>query len=122
MAKIESPVKRWPGTVTLPDYLNWPQYLAWRDGVRAAREVLNRNKPGDAGPETQWTYDEDEYRHAFMGGVCGVVLEWNLSGLPSTMTPDTFPTRPYRSANNLFLWLTSEISKIVEDATNDDPK
>lgn len=120
---IESPVKRFPGSVALPDYLNYLQYRAWRDGVTAASAVINVNKPEGAGPETVWEYDVVEYRHAFMSGVCGVVEKWELTGLPAAMTPDLFPPKPERAATALFNWLVGEITKLVtDDVDGDDPK
>lgn len=119
---ITSPVKRFPGTVELPDYLNYPQYRAWQAAVVAARDARDRNRPADPAADATWEYDADEYRHAFLAGVCAVVAVWHLTGLPDAPTPDTFPVRPANASADLFDWLVREITLAASDVDGDDPK
>ncbi len=100
MPKLESPVKRWPGTVTLPEYLTWPQMEQWQAAAQEAE---------DATVMTQ-------QQLAWVRGICAVVSTWELTGLPSAMTPDTFPATPARSAVALMGWLIREISALFDEA------
>src|SRR5579859_3959016 len=119
---IHSPVKRWPGTVTLPAYLNYPQYRAWIDAARAARSLIEANKPENAAPDASWEYDRADYVHAWLPGIFAVVEAWRLAGLPETLSADTFPLAPEQPAEALFNWLVDGIRVLVSAVDGDDPK
>lgn len=111
------PVARWPGSVVLPDYLNFPQYVAWRDAAAAARAIV------DAAAETESKeYDQLEYRHAFLPGVLAVVSEWHLASLPEPLTPDNFPMLPEDDSGALFNWLVNSAGAVARGVDGDDPK
>lgn len=98
MSKVlQSPSKRWPGTITISDPLTMPQYLAWLDcNERAAGESIHR-KPG-----------------AFLPGVLACVEKWELGGgFPTSPTPDTFPASPAVAVVRLMSLLVGEIWGIV---------
>lgn len=101
---IQSPVKRWPGTVVLSDPLAFPQYMAWQEAVEKAQEII---KIGEA---TQADLD-----HALLPGVCACVEQWQLDGAGS-FTPENFPATPRRSSAALIAWLVREISALVTEA------
>jgi hypothetical protein len=94
---ITSPIKRWPGTVTLADPLTFPQYIRLKDALQEAEAQKN---------------DGDRYTSAVLLGVCACVEEWELAGL-GQLTPETFPATPRVSAGNLFNWLMSEIVALL---------
>lgn len=100
MPKLESPVKRWPGTVTLPEYLTWPQVEAWQTAADEATEATAL-----AARQLAW-----------VRGICAVVTHWELTALPPTMTPETFPATPPRSSVALMRWLMREINLMFDEA------
>lgn len=100
MPKITSPVKRWPGTVTLPDYLTWPQMRIWKTAADEASQAA----------------DLVEQRLAWVRGICQIVMAWELAGLPETLSPETFPATPPRSGVALMGWLIDGISALLDEA------
>lgn len=104
MAKvITSPVKKWPGTVTLVDPLTFPQLIAFEQASEAAKAVLAREG-------TQGEYDA-----AFIPGLLACVAVWELAGLPAIVTFETFPTRPRKASTQLMLWLAGEIGSYIRE-------
>lgn len=102
---ITSPVKRWPGTVTLAEPLTFPQFIAWKDAITGAPERAA---------------DYARYNAALLPGVCACVERWNLEGL-GPLSPETFPATPPADADRLLGWLTREINQIVLGADSTDP-
>jgi len=103
---ITSPVAKWPGIVTLYEPLNFPQYLAWKQGLDRAAEANGHDLLVAESGIT-------ENAVLILPGVCGCVQTWNLQGLPEIVTPETFPSTPVVASVQLVIWLVSEIRKIV---------
>ena len=99
---IDSPVKRWPGRVILPDYLTAPQDAAFEDALAEARNF---------DPETQGAH----YTNALIPGVLACVEKWELEGFPQPITADNFPKTPRQSFAELLAFLIREVTKIYED-------
>lgn len=106
---ISSPVKRFPGTVTLRDPLYYPQALAMRRAIEAAKS-LDPNSP------------MVDYNHAMLPGVIACVEEWNITGVEKHPTPDTFPVTPAQSAGQLAAWLIGEVANLYVESEDDVPK
>jgi hypothetical protein len=102
---ITSPVKRWPGTVTLADPLNAVQFIAWRNAMKGA--------PDPAA-------DYDLYCLALLPGVCACVERWDLEGL-GQLSPETFPYTPRSDADPLLGVLVRELRRIVQGIDAPDP-
>lgn len=96
---ITSPVKRFPGSVTLAYPIPFPAYLAWKDAINKASAVT----------------DNDTRSYIILPGVCACVEAWNIKGL-ANVTPDTFPAAPRVAADRLLGWLISEIVAVVTEA------
>jgi hypothetical protein len=125
MKTLTSPVKKWPGTIVLPDYLNMTQAIAWEDAIADARSLL---------PDIEFEYTEDnkidttkltpehfkylsvsqslKYAEKMLPGILACVSEWNLEGLDA----QNFPATPRQARIDLFIWLISEITKLYIDA------
>ena len=123
--KIESPVKRWPGTITLPEYLTIPQAMKWEECLAEARSIL---------PEVEFEFTEDgelditkikaehleyfsihdslKYQNKMLPGILVCVSEWNLEGFDSI----NFPATPRKSRVALFNWIMAEITKLYKEA------
>jgi len=99
MPKLDSPVKRWPGSVTLPEYLTWPQLEAWQQAASEATEATAL-----AARQLAW-----------VRGICAIVSTWELTGLPSSMTPESFPATPPKSSVALMGWLIRSISDLLNE-------
>lgn len=102
---ITSPVKKWPGTVTLADPLTFPQYIAWKDAIAGAPD-----------PKEDFT----RYCAALLVGICACVEKWNLEGL-GQLSPETFPASPRRASDQLLTWLVREIDRQIMAADDTDP-
>ena len=93
---ITSPVKRFPGTVTLQDPLYYPQVIAFQRAVDAAQAL----------PAGSY---QIEYDRAVLPGLLAAVEEWNITGVDKHPTPDTFPVSPIKAAHALHAWLMQEV-------------
>ena len=96
---IESPVKEFPGTVILPDYLTMPQALLYEKAVRDGSALIEESA-------SQTAYDA-----VMVDAICGCVEEWNLEGL-GQLSFDTFPSTPRAASAELVAWLFGEIVKL----------
>ena len=99
---ITSPVKRFSGTVTLQDPLYYPQDMAMREALAAAKAL---------GQEATLL----EYNHAMLAGILKCVEECNLKDVLPHPTADTFPTTPGESATRLTAWLIAEVVKLYQE-------
>jgi hypothetical protein len=95
---IPSPVKRWPGTITIADPLTMPQYMAWMECNEQAQAVEGvQRKPS-----------------AFLPGILPLVEKWDLGGgFNCSPTVDTFTATPALSMIKLVSTLIGEIWDIV---------
>ena len=101
---ITSPVKRWPGTVTLYEPLSYPQVLALENAYKAIKGLT------DDPTMTQ-------VRAIMVPAVIKCVEGWQLNGgFPESPAFDNFPATPKQSAAKLIEWLLNEISVLYEDA------
>ena len=101
---IQSPVKKWAGSVTLADPLTFPAYIAWRDAIREAQAFKD---------------DYVRYSAALLPGVLACVEKWELKGF----SPDPFPATPRDSSDKLLAWLLREIGAVANEGGEDaDPK
>lgn len=96
---IISPVKKWPGSVTLQDPLLFPAYMK----LKAALD------------EGQAAEDVSAKTSLVLPGLCACVESWDLKGL-GQITPDTFPASPMRASAELFAWLMGEIMALLIEA------
>lgn len=99
---LGSPVKRYPGSINLPDYLTFPQLGAWEDAMRAAGE--HREDTLEALPFV-WAAARE------------IVTEWNLDGVDPARPPAT----PRAAAIELAAWLIQSINAMLADE-DIDPK
>ena len=112
MTVITSPVKRFPGTVTLPDFLILPQVLAWDETLIRKDEIKGR-LPQDREP----TFPErkkfrGELDAAYLPAIFGIVQEWHIEGVPDVPTIENFPLTPRTPSAELTSWLIREIEAL----------
>lgn len=109
---ITSPVKRWPGTVTIQDPIFLPAYVAWKDAVDEAERL--RGTPADGAKMTVAdAATSPELARAFLPGICACVEKWDIQGLGSPVTPETFPATPRLASIRLLAWLIGSVVEIV---------
>lgn len=97
---IQSPVERWPGTVTLHEPMTLVQEAAWEDAFADARNAKSRASR----------------TLAILPGIFANVKEWKLDSFPAQPTVETFPTRPRQAAAELMAWLINEITELYKEA------
>ena len=104
----ETEIKRWSGSITLPDYLSWPQLMKW-DGVLRATD---KYREGDK--------IKSEYVMQFFNDllpcILDVVQEWHIEGLPERPTVDTFPGSP-----ELVAFLAEQLVELYRKTNEVDP-
>ena len=100
---IECPVKCWPGTITIPDYLNYPQVMAFRKAMAEAQQ-LGEDVPVDT------------YNFTILPGLCACVERWDIKGLPEHVTPETFPGAPASASVRLMSWLIGVVVEQFKEA------
>lgn len=100
--RIESPLKKFPGYVVLPEYLTVPQ-------VQVISPLMgDPNKMSDTEPK-EWIWDSDIKT---LPAILACVSEWHLVGVPDQPTLDSFPMSPKKSVHALVMWLWAEIFKL----------
>lgn len=102
---ITSPVKKWPGTVVISDPLTYPQLLAFRGSLEAARNGANDD----------WM----AVNYAVLPGVTACIEEYHLQGFPEQPTADNWPATPPTSSARLIAWLIGEINALMAEAEPD---
>ena len=108
---IESPVKKWPGTVTLADPLTFPQFRAWSTAIIGAQEIQRAEGL------------QSDYDAALLPGIIACVETWGLNhGFPAAPTVENFPATPRLSSAKLVAWLVAEIARVANEADEDGPK
>jgi hypothetical protein len=100
--QIISPVKRFPGSVTLSDPLSYPQVFAWRDAIAKVEEFPD-GSPFDVNA-------------AIVPGILAIVEKWELDKFPTPVTMENFPATPPVSAARLVAWITGEITSLFSEA------
>lgn len=96
--RITSPVKRWPGSVTIADPITLPQ----------AKLIENAMRPieSDTGDGRVFLSTVDEAR---LPAIFACVEKWELDNLPDDMTLETFPASPRGDSHKLAEWIFREL-------------
>lgn len=94
-----SPVPQFPGSIVLPDSLTFAQLLTWERAMRQAEG----NTLAEFGP-------------VVVGALSAIVEAWDIRGIPTPITVETFPATPVRPVSQLLGWLITEIQHIISDA------
>jgi len=100
MSRIDSPSKRYPGYVILPDDLTFPQVLAWEDATLEAGKT-----PGSF-----------HKVHAYIPGVLVCVQEWHIDGFPEPLTADNFPWKPPAAVIGLMSKIIAGVTDLIYEA------
>lgn len=108
---IESPITRWPGSVTLKDSVSYADLIAFDDSTDDAAQYLGGEVADNPG-YLQIT-DVNRYRLARLPGLLHFVVSHTLAGLPSPLTVDNFPALPRVESALLFAWLRDAVSAII---------
>jgi len=105
MKLIESPVKRWPGTIGLRENLYLPETTAIMDVL----EEIGFFGHDEGEGFTIQLKDHLKLIPAIL--VC--IEEWNLEGLERPTGADDFPGNPLSDVSRLASWLFNEVADIV---------
>lgn len=112
---IQSPVKRWPGSIILADPLNWPQIITWRNADSAAKKYFEMKDDSGKADLT----DPLGYHQELVIGVLACVEKWELgNGFPEKPTLETFPSTPLKTAVRLVQAVSTAIAEVITE--NDD--
>ena len=100
---ITSPVKKWPGSVTLSDPLTVPQAMAFEESLALARAEENQE------------ITRAKIAGLLLPGICACVEKWELEGL-GIVTPENYPATPKLASALLLAWLMKEITELFNEA------
>ena len=100
MPVIESPVKRFPGSVTLPDFPTYIQVLTFGKAYHQARARGDEISMG-------------EYIYITLPGMLPMIETWSIAGIPEHPSiTDIEQMKPGRAVAELLAWLWSECVKV----------
>jgi hypothetical protein len=97
---IQSPIKRWAGSVIIADPLTIPQAQL----IEAAMKM-----PEATDGERVWLSVIDVMQ---LPAIIGCVEKWELENLPDKVTADNFPASPRKDSHLLIEWLFGEIRQV----------
>jgi len=101
---IESPVKHFPGNVTLPDDLDYLQGVAYAKAYRQAKAL---------GVDALMV----EFIYAMVPGICAAIEKWDIQGLPEKITPEILEkAKPARAVAELMNWLFTATTALYNKA------
>ncbi len=106
---IKSPVKEFPGSVELPDYLTFPQAIVYEDSIVATQALFDEAR--ESAEDKDVSVSQIRYDSEMIVAVCACVEEWNLDNL-GQLAPDTFPSTPRKASKELVAWLYEEITNL----------
>ncbi len=104
--QIKSPVKKWPGTVTLHDPLSLPQVVAVQDALESAKALAEDGDLEKLGLA--------EFHNALLPAIEDCIEIWEMEGLDDP--PNPFPGTPRKSAAELMNWLSTEVVALFNEA------
>ena len=102
--KIDSPVKRFPGSVTLSDPLTFPQSIQFGNAVRESIDMSTENSE-----------EYYEYVKVIVPAIKVCVESWDIEE-GGDLTHETFPSTPRESAPELLAWIISEVSALFRES------
>lgn len=102
---ISSPTKRFPGTITLPDFLTIPQARAWEECLDGARALRDRGI----------SYTSVEYIAVWEPGLREVVQAWDVEGF----SHDPLQTTPRGAVLDLIVMVVNEITGMYQGEVDD---
>ena len=112
MIILDSPVKRWPGKIHLPDYLNFRLEAEWE------RAIEDIGKEADGADNSVLSVSaRPAQAMIILPVVLSIVQKWELGGgFPQYPTIDDFPATPKQSSALLLAFVIGEINKLYEEA------
>ena len=100
--EITSPVKRFPGTVVMPDFLTLPQVLDFEETEHQIHELR----------ESDGSVSFTKINAIQLPFILGTVLEWRIEGIPAHPTIETFPMSPRVPTAQLLTWIIREVTSL----------
>ncbi len=117
MAKvIESPVKKWPGKITISDPLSMIQVLALEEVVNE-RDAYHKNGASEEGDEAVNGHSMIKSRSLLIPALIGCVESWDLEGLDKPNGIEDWPGSPLKESGELINWMFTEIWALLELST-----
>ena len=110
---LSSPVKKWPGTITLADPLTFPQLIAWSEANERAAEIVTDDRKAKGSERSREFFE-------LLKGVLPCVEAWDLKDFPSGVTAENFPASGL-AGFRLIAFLNAQISAQVREADDDVP-
>lgn len=105
--KIESPIKRWAGSVTIADPLTIPQAQLIENGVKPVDDAEMFD--GLDGKKRYYPSVTDKTQ---IPAILACVEKWELINFPENVTLENFPASPRGDSHKLIEWIFLEILKV----------
>lgn len=105
---IQSPSKKYSGSITLPEFLTFPQLDAAETAFDEAHEL----------GEVRFT----KWRRAILPGLLACVERWDLENFPQPVTVENFPATPRVEVGEIINAVLGVVSALVSGAEVVPPK
>ena len=106
--KCQSPVKKFPGYVVLPDFLNVFQVRAFEDAYFG-----DPNEAAREGEKVYISVSDEKMLPIFVE----LIKEWHIDGIPENPTVQEVPMTPAKAGHELVAWLSGELFKLYVGET-----
>lgn len=106
---ITSPSKLYSGTVTLPDFLTYPQLSKVMLALHETEKIKAEYGSG--------SLTDLDTHVAWIPAIIACVEAWELAGIPKNPTVDTLPASPRDEMRSLIALLIDEIIKVFKGET-----
>lgn len=103
----QSPVKRFPGHIVLPDFLNIRQVRMFQDAFYGDPNELQAS---DQEPDKKVFVSINDER--LLPVLLELVQEWHIKKVPEKPTVETFPATPVLACHELIQWVTLELYRL----------
>lgn len=113
--KLESPFEKFPGYITIPDPLTYPDFITYRK----MRQSLVDIKDGEE--KEIITKDPFEVNYIVAKHLFPLILEWSIDGIEQDAEkfPCTGTDYTLRETNDFINWIAKEFSSLVNVVTSE---
>ena len=112
---IQSPSKRYPGSITLSYPLTFPQYATWRRTLDEMPDPPETEGEEAAGWRIFDLAADPDKAVLMLPVIFEIVEKWELQNMPEPLTVETFPSTPPASVYRLLLRILAEINGIISE-------
>lgn len=108
-----SPIKQFPGSIRLIDPVVLPAVAKYEQAMLDGRELTREYTP--EGGKFPVGLAAANYYATILPGVFAIVEGFEIEGIPTNPTVESFPYKPKKAAELLVAWLVDTVKQYVEE-------